>query len=578
MSSIAQKLTKIMEQAFDGLGLPTDHARVSVSGQAEVAQFQCNGAMPCAKVAKKNPRDIAQDIIDQLKQDSDFENIFQDVSIGGPGFINLVLKDTYIANHITETTKDDRYGIAPLSQGGSVVLDYGGPNIAKSMHVGHLRSSIIGDALRRMYLHAGYDAVSDVHMGDWGTPMGMILSELDLMKHDGEITMEMLAEIYPKASGDCKEDEERMALAREATQKLQNGDETYTQTWQKFIDVSIDGMKKNFDDLGVQFDEWKGESHAHPYIAKMIEDLKTQNLAIESDGALIVEVTQNDDKKEVPPLILLKSDGAVLYGTTDLGTIIDRMKSHNPKKIIYVVDQRQSLHFEQVFRVARKGSLAPKDQVELIHAGFGTMNGTDGKPFKTRAGGVMRLEDLISMAIEKAQNRLDEAELAKDMDETERADVAHKVAIAAIKFADLQNNRIADYIFDIDRMTSFEGKTGPYLLYQAVRIQSLLKKAGVEGDVQCDEFVIEDADRDLALLISELPDQFEGAMKHNTPHILCDYVFKLAQEFSSFYGNCHILSEENTALKTSRLALCQQTYRQIKLILSLLGIEIPARM
>ncbi len=578
MGSLSQELTLIMCKAFKALGLPTEHARVQISGQGQAAQFQCNGAMACAKIARKNPREIAKNIIDQVNQNTDNKDIFEDISIGGAGFINITLKDTYIATHLKNLIKDVRFGILSVEPNQTIILDYGGPNVAKAMHVGHLRSSIIGDSLRRMCLHAGYEAIGDVHMGDWGTPMGMILSELDLTGFDGEITMEMLAKIYPKASAACKEDKNRMALAREATRKLQDGNNYYTNRWREFIDVSIKGMKNNFDALGVHFDEWKGESDAHPFIKDMIEDLKSKNIAVESEGALIVPVAHDDDKKELPPLILLKSDGAVLYGTTDLATIIERIKSHNPIKIIYVVDQRQALHFEQVFRAARKSSIAPQDSIELIHAGFGTMNGADGKPFKTRDGGVMRLEGLISMAIEKAQIRLDEAALAKDMDDNERDDIANKVAIAALKFADLQNNRSADYIFDIDRMTSFEGKTGPYLLYQTVRIKSLLKKADAQNDIACEELKITNSDRGLALLLSELPDHFDNAMKLYAPHILCDYAFKLAQEFSSFYGNCHILSEKDEILKLSRLALCQQTYKQLSLILNLLGIEIPARM
>jgi len=309
----------------------------------------------------------------------------------------------------------------------------------------------------------------------------------------------------------------------------------------------------------------------------MVEDLKAKGLAEDSDGALIIQVAEEDDKKEVPPLILYKSDGAVMYGTTDMATIIDRMAENNPTKMIYVVDQRQSLHFEQVFRAARKGGLVP-DEVELTHAGFGTMNGADGKPFKTRSGGIMRLENLISMGVEKAQIRLDEADLASDMDENERKDVAHKVAIAAIKFADLQNNRIADYIFDLDRMTEFEGKTGPYLLYQAVRIKSLLRKAADQGLEPGDEFVVNDEDRSLALLLCEFSDHFELALRNYTPHVLCDYAYKLAQEFSRFYGACHILSEKDEAVRSSRLALCDQTHKQLALVLDLLGISIPKRM
>lgn len=573
MASLTEKLTALMEPAFTALDLPADLARVQVAGAGQAAQFQCNGAFQAAKAAKKNPREIAQNVIDKL---GNTDNVFAKIEIGGPGFINLTVTDDTLAAHLAQTSADQRLGVDQSATQETILLDYGGPNVAKAMHVGHLRSSIIGDSLRRMFLFAGYKATGDVHMGDWGTPMGMILSELDLMNYDGEITMDLLAEIYPKASAACKADEARMALAREATRKLQDGDPDYTARWRVFIDVSIAGMKENFDALGVHFDEWKGESDAHPFIAPMIAELKAQGLAIESEGALVVDVAREDDKKEVPPLILLKSDGAVLYGTTDLATIAERIKTHAPSKIVYVVDQRQSLHFEQVFRAARKSGIAPEG-TELTHAGFGTMNGTDGKPFKTRAGGVMKLEDLIAMGLEKANARLDEAELAKDMPKAERDDIAHKVAIAALKFADLQNNRIADYVFDIDRMTAFEGKTGPYLLYQAVRINSLLRKAGWDKDTQA-PFVIEETDRALALLLSEMPDHFTLALRHYTPHVLCDYAYRLAQEFSSFYGRCHILSEENEALRSSRLSLCALTFRQLALVLDVLGIAIPERM
>ena len=566
MTSIANKLSGIVGQAFEGLELPAELGLVRVSDRPDLCQFQCNGAMAAAKVAKKNPREVAQGVVDALGERDEFSK----VEIAGPGFINLNVTDDYITAHLGQSQ-----GIEQSGAGKTAILDYGGPNIAKPMHVGHLRSSIIGDSLRRILSHAGYKTIGDVHMGDWGTPMGMILSELAIIGHDGPVTMEQLAEIYPKAAADCKADEVRMEQARAATKKLQDGDPELTKTWRQFIDISIEGMKANFDALGVHFDEWKGEADAHPFIAPMIEDLKAKGVAREDDGALIVDVVEDDDKKEIPPLILLKSDGAVMYSTTDLGTILDRMKTHVPEKIIYVVDQRQSLHFEQVFRAARKGGLVEVESPELTFAGFGTMNGTDGKPFKTRAGGVMRLEDLIAMGVEKAQARLDEANLADDIDDAERGDIANKVALAAIKFADLQNQRQSDYVFDLDRMTSFEGKTGPYLLYQAVRIQSLLKKANedVGGTI-----VMEDAVRPLALLLAEFPDHFENALKNYTPHVLCDYAYKLAQEFSSFYGNCHILSEEDEGLRASRLMLCAMTHKQLVLVLSLLGIGVPDRM
>jgi arginyl-tRNA synthetase len=586
MTSLSQKLSDIVGGAFEALGLPRELGVVRVSDRPDLAQFQCNGAMAAAKVLGKNPREVAQGVVDTLSKHAEFTKL----EIAGPGFININVTDEFITAHLAETARSETLGVPNIGGGAEVILDYGGPNIAKAMHVGHLRSSIIGDALRRIYLFAGYKAIGDVHMGDWGTPMGMILSELELMNFSGEITMDFLAEIYPKAAQACKEDAARMELARAATKKLQDGDVASTKRWREFIDVSIAGMKENFDALGVQFDEWKGEADAHPYIAGMVADFKAKGFAVESEGALIVPVAREDDKKEIPPLILLKSDGAVLYGTTDLATIIDRLKTHKPAKIIYCVDQRQSLHFEQVFRAAKIGGIISGNTPELVFAGFGTMNGTDGKPFKTRAGGVMKLEDLIAMGLEKATSRLKEADIAADLSEAEKANIAHKVALAAIKFADLQNARQSDYVFDLDRMTSFEGKTGPYLLYQAVRIKSLLRKAeeqrngGMEKQ-KIDPFLyssinlcIQEADRPLALLLTEFPDHFALALANNTPHVLCDYVYKLAQAFSSFYGNCHILSEPDETVRASRLALCARTYAQIEIVLALLGIEIPERM
>ncbi len=629
MDSLAAKLTKIMEQAFSALDLPPEYARVMVSGQSEAAQFQCNGAMPSAKAARKNPREIAQLVIDQLKT-LDKDGIFSHLSVGGPGFINIAITDALIAAHLAELKADKKSGIPLLAAGHTVILDYGGPNVAKAMHVGHLRSSIIGDSLRRLLGEVGYAVIADVHLGDWGTPMGQIISELEIRNpewpyfqyvetaaepydsnknlidyspkntnnssylltnnssdnfptlsenypENSPVSMADLEEIYPLASKACKEDEARAERARQATADLQNGRAGYRALWNHFVNVSVTGMKKNFDALGVHFDLWKGEGSVHDLIEPMVENMKAKNLAREDDGALVIDVAREDDKKEIPPLILYKRDGAVMYGTTDLATLVDRMQENKPAKIIYVVDQRQGLHFEQVFRAARKGGIVP-ESVELTHAGFGTMNGADGKPFKTRAGGVMKLEDLIAMSIDKARERLKEAKLAEDMPPAEKEEVANKVAIAAIKFADLQNNRIADYVFDLDRMTAFEGKTGPYLLYQAVRIKSLLRKAEEQGFKTANTFVLKAEDTPLALLLSELPDQIQLAVKNYSPHILCDYAYKVAQEFSSFYGKCHILSENDEALRGSRLALCALTARHLQLLLSLLGIGVPERM
>lgn len=584
MISLVQKLSDIVGAAFTALELPSELGQVRVSDRPDLAQFQCNGAMAAAKAAKKNPREVAQAVIEALKQNP----VFTAVDIAGPGFINLNVTDAFLAAHLREMEGDDHQGVARTGDDATAVLDYGGPNIAKAMHVGHLRAAIIGDSVRRIMGFAGYKTLGDVHMGDWGTHMGMLIDDYLRRGEEGtvlnadldnpadiEALMNDMAARYPRASAAAKEDETLKLQAQEATVKLQNKQQPHYALWQKIRDVSVLGMKKNYDALGVHFDLWKGEADVHDLIAPMVEKLKAGRYAQESEGAWVVPVAREDDKKEMPPLILYKRDGAVMYGTTDLATLVERMDLYGPEKIVYIVDQRQSLHFEQVFRAARAGGIVP-ESVELTHAGFGTMNGPDGKPFKTRAGGVMRLEDMIDMGLEKARERLAEANLAADMDNAEREDVAHKVAISAIKFADLQNQRQADYIFDLDRLTRFEGKTGPYLLYQAVRIKSLLRKADYKNKTA--DFVLQDADRPLALLLTELPEAFDAALKNYAPHHLCDYAYKLAQAFSSFYGNCHILSEENEALKNSRLALCALTCAQLETVLGLLGISIPDRM
>ncbi|NCC22484.1 MAG: arginine--tRNA ligase [Alphaproteobacteria bacterium] len=591
MTSLASKLTVIVSAAFEEAGLPADLGLVRVSDRPDLAQFQCNGAMAAAKVAKKNPRAVAEEVAGRLKARGEFAK----VEIAGPGFINIDLTPEAIAGHLSAMATDARLSVPEMAQGETVVLDYGGPNIAKPMHVGHLRAGIIGDTLRRIMAFAGYKTLGDVHMGDWGTHLGILFNDYirsgeqdKVLKVDLDdpasvsALFEDMSERYPRASAASKEDEALRAQAQEATLKMQNREAPYYEMWQKVKAVSIVGMERNYGMLNVHFDLWKGEADVHDLIPPMVDDLKARGYAVESEGAIVVPVKRNEDKKEVPPLLLVKRDGAFIYGSTDLATVVERMQLYGPSKIIYVVDQRQGLHFEQVFRAARMGGIAP-DAVELTFAGFGTMNGPDGKPFKTRAGGVLKLEDLIAMGVAKATERLNDANLAKDMPETERASIAHKVAVAAIKFADLQNQRQADYVFDIDRMVSFEGKTGPYLLYQAVRIKSLLRKAessGSEtrgfGNTEIQKFG--DSDIPLALLLCELPDVFEGALNNYTPHLLCEYAYRLAQTFSSFYNSCHILSEEDEVLRGSRLTLCTLTLAQLELVLSLLGIEVPDRM
>ncbi|MEM6780666.1 MAG: arginine--tRNA ligase [Pseudomonadota bacterium] len=585
MSALTHILSNIVGEAFEALELPKELGTVQVSDRPDLAQFQCNGAMAAAKLAKKNPREVAQGILETLQSRDEFSNI----EIAGPGFINLNVTDAFLQNHLKTIVSDDRLGV-PKSGDGKIILDYGGMNVAKAMHVGHLRPNVIGDCLRSLLRFAGYDALGDIHMGDWGLQMGQIISEFEIrypdwpyfdMNFNGPyddtppFDYKELEEIYPQASQACKDDPERLEVARKATADLQDGRAGYCALWQHFMTLSIADIKDNLAPLNIDFDIWKGEADVDHLISEIAEDLKERGISELSDGATVIQVAEDDDKHDIPPLMFFKSDGAVTYGTTDIGTIYDRIQTHpDVKRMIYVVDKRQSLHFEQVFRSCRKAGYG--SDVDFIHIGNGTVNGDDGKPFKTREGKAMTFRDMVNSTIEKAMLRLNEADLAQDFSDDERADIARKVAVAALKFTELSNQPHMDYIFDLDRMTAFEGKTGPYLLYQAVRIKSLLRKAEYEDGAH--DFVLEDADRPLALLLTELPNAFESSLSNYAPHHLCEYAHKLAQTFSSFYGNCHIISEDSEALKQSRLDLCALTYAQLELILEKLGIEIPERM
>ncbi|HSZ75113.1 MAG TPA: arginine--tRNA ligase, partial [Rhizomicrobium sp.] len=450
---------------------------------------------------------------------------------------------------------------------------------------------IIGDCLQRLFRANGWHVVSDVHLGDWGLQMGQLISEIGRRgiapiyfdanfngpyPEQSPVTMDDLEEIYPAAAAACKTDPAHLEEARAATAELQAGRAGYRALWQHFVDVSEKGLTREYDSLGVHFDLWKGEASVDALVAPMIDDLKARGLAEGSEGALVVRIEEPNDKKEMPPLILLKSDGAVLYGTTDLATIVDRVREQNPDLILYVVDQRQHTHFEQVFRAARKAGL--NGHAELEHAGFGTMNGADGKPFKTRAGGVMKLYDLIAMVTDEAKKRLAEQGIGADYSESEQADIARQVGLATLKFADLSNHRLTDYIFDLARFSRFEGKTGPYLQYAAVRIQSILRKAADEGRASSAPAVHSAEERALALRLLAMPDVFEAAQAKRAPNLLCDYAFSLAQEFSRFYSEHHILSETDANLRSTRLALCKVTLDSLSKSLNILGIEVPARM
>ncbi|HEY1637634.1 MAG TPA: arginine--tRNA ligase [Rhizomicrobium sp.] len=588
MTPLLKELSAIAGAAFAAEGFPPELGTVQASDRPDLAQFQCNGALPAAKQAKMNPRVVADKIADRLKANP----LFAKVEIAGPGFINLDISDDALAQRMQALAADDRLGPPETGNCRTVVLDFGGANVAKPMHVGHLRSAIIGDSLQRLFRANGWNVISDVHLGDWGLQMGQLISEIG---HRGiapiyfdpaytgpypaesPVTMDDLEDLYPAASAACKASPARLEEARAATAELQAGRAGYRALWQHFVDVSEQGLTREYGSLGVHFDLWKGEASVERLIGPMIEDLKARGLTVESEGALIIPVTEPIDKKELPPLILVKSDGAVLYGTTDLATIIDRVRSHDPDLILYVVDQRQHTHFEQVFRAARKSGYSGKAHLE--HAGFGTMNGPDGKPFKTRAGGVMKLYDLIAMATEEAEKRLSEAGMAVDYPESERKEIARKVGIAALKFADLSNHRVSDYIFDLARFTRFEGKTGPYLQYAAVRMQSILTRAAEAGFEPAARVVLHTPEeRNLILQLLVLPNAMGGAEYNRAPNILCDYVFTLAQIFSRFYTEHHIMSETNESLRSTRLLLVALTLAVLSKVLDLLGIEIPARM
>ncbi|HEY4264859.1 MAG TPA: arginine--tRNA ligase [Micropepsaceae bacterium] len=599
MISLLAELSATAGAAFAAEALPEALGQVQVSDRPDLAQFQCNGALAAAKLvlrpaegetgglAKGNPRAIAEKIAARLKD----SGLFEDVGIAGPGFINLKLKDELLQARLRQLA-DDPQSVSPgTGQGKRMILDFGGPNIAKPMHVGHLRSCIIGDCLQRLFRANGWDVTSDVHLGDWGLPMGQLIAELSLRRpelpyfdpadkspypEESPVGMEDLERLYPEAAAACKADPARLEAARQATVELQAGRPGYRALWRHFHNVSAQGLMREFGSLGVVFDEWKGESDADPFIPGMIERLKAAGLAEMDQGALIVSVQETTDTAEMPPLILLKSDGAMNYATTDVATIVERVREHDPDLILYVVDQRQHLHFEQVFRAAKKGGLAGRACFE--HIGYGTVNGTDGKPFKTRAGGVMKLYDLIAMATDEAMKRLNEQGLAADYPQSERTKIARTVGLAAIKFADLSNNRGSGYVFDLERFTRFEGKTGPYLQYAAVRIKSILRKAQSEGYASTAPIVACEEERRLALQLLIMNDALAGAEAKRAPNLICDFVFTLAQNFSRFYTEHHILSETDEAVRSARLGLCALTLTQIERLLNLLGIEVPERM
>jgi arginyl-tRNA synthetase len=578
MPDLKRILGEAVSAAFAAEGLPRELGRVGPSDRPDLADFQSNGALAAAKAAKANPREIATRVAERLKADPRLAS----VEVAGPGFINLKLTDQALSDRAGEIAADPRSGGETVATPRRVLVDYAGPNVAKPMHVGHLRASIIGEAIKRLYRWRGDQVIGDAHFGDWGFQMGLLIVAVrDEGIDPAALTLEDLERLYPQAAGKAKADTEFRDRARKATAELQNGREDYRALWRRFVEVSRTALQREFHALGVDFDLWKGESDADPLMAQMIEDLRAKGLLIPDQGAEIVRVATEADKREVPPLIVVSSEGSAMYGATDLATIVDRNATFEPggqprDLILYVVDQRQADHFEQVFRAAYLADYAPPGSLE--HIGFGTMNGLDGKPFKTREGGVLKLHDLITLATDKARERLHEAGLGAELSPEDFEATAHKVAVAALKFADLSNFRGTSYVFDLDRFMSFEGKTGPYLLYQSVRIKSLLRRASEQGATAGPVAITEPAERDLALTLDAFDQALADAYDKRAPHTIAEHAYRLAQTFSKFYAACPILQAGAETTRASRLTLAQATLAQLEQALDLLGIETPERM
>ena len=586
-SDLADQLSEAAGVAFAALGLDASLGAMRRSDRPDLADFQCNGAMAAAKKLGKNPREIATAVVEALKASS----LVAATDVAGPGFINVKLSAQALSQRAEQIAADPRSGATRVEQPRNVVIDFGGWNVAKEMHIGHLRSTVIGDSLQRLFRFMGDSVTSDVHLGDWGLQMGQLINEVKLEQpglpyfdadfagpypETSPVTMDDLGRLYPQASAKSKSDEARRDEDRKATQELQSGRPGYRALWRHFCTVTRVGLERECASLGVRFNLWKGESDAEPFVPELVEDLKARGIAEFDAGAWIVRVARETDKKEMPPIILVNRDGAIGYHGSDLGTIIDRKRTLDPQLSLYVVDQRQALHFEQVFRASERAGYLPEKELE--HLGFGTVNGPDGKPFKTRDGGILKLHEFIAQADATAIARMKEAELGGDVSEAEQLDIAHKVAVAAIKFSDLSNGRLTNYIFDLDRFVSFEGKTGPYLLYAAVRIKSLARRAEAAG-VTPGAITIElDAERALVLALDGFNDALRGTYDKRMPHILCDHIYTLAQAFSGFYAAAQIMAEPELARRASRFALAMATLKQLELGLGLIGIDIPERM
>jgi arginyl-tRNA synthetase len=580
--SLARRIDAVLIETFAALDLPVELARSTLSDRADLADRQCNGAMAAAKKLGRNPREIAGAIAAALSLRPELS----EVSVAGPGFVNMRLSAELLAEVAQAQGKDPDLGLVKAAAPERIVLDFGGPNVAKPLHVGHLRSLVIGESLRRMLSACGHHVVSDVHLGDWGLQMGQLISELEIRQprlphfdaacgrpfpNAPPVTLADLEEMYPAAAKACKENPGRLDAARKATAELQTGRPGYRALWNAFRELSLAALERDFDELGAHFDLFGGESDAAPSIAPLISMLTQKGVAMASDGAIVVEVAEPGDRKPMPPLILAKADGAALYATTDLATLADRVARLKADRILYVVDQRQALHFEQVFRAARKSGLAASCKLE--HVGFGTVNGKDGKALKTRDGGTVKLTELLAEAVAMASKRIETSE-----QENGHAALARKIGIAAVKFADLSSHRMSGYVFDPERLVSFEGKTGPYLQYACVRIGSILEKAAERGETIGALSLGHPAERALALECLRFPEVVASAATALMPSELADYAFGLAQRFSRFYADCPVLGEADQAMRASRLGLCGLAHAVLSRALWMLGIDVPERM
>ncbi|MBO4882677.1 MAG: arginine--tRNA ligase [Lachnospiraceae bacterium] len=587
MKSILDLLSEEVGGAFEKAGYKKEAGKVSVSNRPDLCEYQCNGAMALAKEFKCAPKAIADAVVEVLKD----SNAFESVEAVMPGFINMNISPAFLADYVIKMAADEKYGI-DLPDPETIVVDYGGPNVAKALHVGHLRPAIIGESVKRILRYMGHKVIGDVHMGDWGKPMGLVMVEIQERQPDlpyfdesytGEypkeppFTVRDLEEIYPTASAKSKEDPDYNARALEATLKLQSGVRGYRALWDHIIDVSVNDMKRIYEKLHVDFDLWNGESTVQYLIADMVKDMKESGVAYESEGALVIDVKEDTDTKEIPPCIVLKSDGASLYNTTDLATIKERVIKYDPAQIIYITDKRQDLYFEQVFRAARKAGLV-SDKVTLSHIGFGTMNGKDGKPFKTRDGGVMRLESLITDIQDEMYTKIKEN---KDIDDAEARQTADLVGLSALLYGDLSNQAVKDYVFDMERFISFEGNTGPYILYTIVRIKSIIAKYAAQGgDVSSLKIgtPVNASEKDLMKALSSFAQTMDSAANELAPHRICAYIYDLANALNSFYHETKILSEEDETKKGEYIALIDFTRKVLETCIDLLGFSAPDRM